>query len=646
MVPSPLLFVAGVLSLATALQAADFFVAPTGDDRASGTLAAPFRTLRHAVKVMSPGDHCILRGGTYREEIVIEKPNLTFSAQEGEYVLLSGCDQVADWKEGRIEVSGLTCQQAAVPARVYAVFGDGRPLPLARWPNKTADMLSYKDWAETNVDGKKAQASLTALPAKAADFWRDGFYVGVHAETPPLKTWFTIAGRITSSRGDTLSLDQTTYGFGGENGSGAGFGYIIDSLGALDADGEWCWRNGSLYLKLAESGPRPVIEAQTRLFIMWIQADGTTLQGLNFKAGALDVTGDKAKILGCTFRYSSAFHHVGDPSGASNWGVPAIATAGVHVQGAHAEIRDCYFAHSWWSGLTLSGSHLLVENCLVEDCNWIGRRGGGIQCHGDDNVIRRCTVRRTGGSSIEGGNANWLKKYARRNLWELNRCEEPGCLVVDQAFFYINLQRGDNPPSDSEWRYNLLLNNRGPDRGNWRESAKIGIYVDNSSSGFKVHHNIVVGCGSGIRYNDHKDGEQAGRDVYFCNNTFYKTEQAFALGVWKREGPNGDKLPARMDAGITFRNNLALDCGKFGYMNGNAPIGDNNYGFIAADTAVIAAENLDFRLKPGTRFVDCAPVIPGITDGYHGAWPDMGALESGLDPWVAGASLVRPVFPD
>jgi hypothetical protein len=41
------------------------------------------------------------------------------------------------------------------------------------------------------------------------------------------------------------------------------------------------------------------------------------------------------------------------------------------------------------------------------------------------------------------------------------------------------------------------------------------------------------------------------------------------------------------------------------------------------------AEDLDFRLKPGSAAVDRGTVIPNVTDHYSGAAPDLGALELG-----------------
>jgi hypothetical protein len=56
-------------------------------------------------------------------------------------------------------------------------------------------------------------------------------------------------------------------------------------------------------------------------------------------------------------------------------------------------------------------------------------------------------------------------------------------------------------------------------------------------------------------------------------------------------------------------------------------------------------ESMDFRLKPGAAAIDKGVVLPGITDGFKGRAPDLGALEVGVDaphygpePWPVGAA--------
>jgi hypothetical protein len=47
---------------------------------------------------------------------------------------------------------------------------------------------------------------------------------------------------------------------------------------------------------------------------------------------------------------------------------------------------------------------------------------------------------------------------------------------------------------------------------------------------------------------------------------------------------------------------------------------------------VYKAEDLDFRLKPGSAAVDRGVVLPNVTDGFAGPAPDLGALEAGQPP--------------
>ena len=51
----------------------------------------------------------------------------------------------------------------------------------------------------------------------------------------------------------------------------------------------------------------------------------------------------------------------------------------------------------------------------------------------------------------------------------------------------------------------------------------------------------------------------------------------------------------------------------------------------SARQRIYRAEDFDFGLKPGSAAVDTGTVIPNVTDGYNGATPDLGALESGVE---------------
>ena len=57
---------------------------------------------------------------------------------------------------------------------------------------------------------------------------------------------------------------------------------------------------------------------------------------------------------------------------------------------------------------------------------------------------------------------------------------------------------------------------------------------------------------------------------------------------------------------------------------------------------VYRAEDLDFRLKPGSAAVDRGVALPTITDGFSGKAPDLGALEVGASPPHYGPRTASP----
>jgi parallel beta-helix repeat protein len=94
-----------LLSLpAVVAGAATYYTAGTGNDANPGTLTQPFRTLKHGVSVLQPGDSLYVRAGTYAEALIGAIPGgtswanpVTVAAYPGESVTLrpkSGPDSV------------------------------------------------------------------------------------------------------------------------------------------------------------------------------------------------------------------------------------------------------------------------------------------------------------------------------------------------------------------------------------------------------------------------------------------------------------------------------------------------------------------------------------------------------------------------
>jgi hypothetical protein len=60
----------------------------------------------------------------------------------------------------------------------------------------------------------------------------------------------------------------------------------------------------------------------------------------------------------------------------------------------------------------------------------------------------------------------------------------------------------------------------------------------------------------------------------------------------------------------------------------------NNYQ--GKDPLLTDPAHFDFRPQAGSPLVDAGKIISGITDGFQGKAPDIGAYESGSSPWQAG----------
>jgi hypothetical protein len=70
------------------------------------------------------------------------------------------------------------------------------------------------------------------------------------------------------------------------------------------------------------------------------------------------------------------------------------------------------------------------------------------------------------------------------------------------------------------------------------------------------------------------------------------------------------------------RNSRAVDYSVF--VNASAPD-------FTDPTKLVSPEQLDLRLAPRSRAIDAGVSLPGITDGFSGRAPDLGAYEQGAE---------------
>jgi alpha-N-arabinofuranosidase len=91
------------LTFVTVTRAADFHVAPHGNDANPGTPTAPFRTIQHAADLAQAGDVITVHEGVYRERISpprggeSDTKRIVYQAAPGEKVEIKGSEVVKNW---------------------------------------------------------------------------------------------------------------------------------------------------------------------------------------------------------------------------------------------------------------------------------------------------------------------------------------------------------------------------------------------------------------------------------------------------------------------------------------------------------------------------------------------------------------------
>ena len=90
---------------ALSANAAEYFIAADGCDKADGSAAKPWRTIQRAADVAKAGDTVTIRGGTYREWVKPANAGragapITYQAAKGEKVVVTGADPVGNGERG------------------------------------------------------------------------------------------------------------------------------------------------------------------------------------------------------------------------------------------------------------------------------------------------------------------------------------------------------------------------------------------------------------------------------------------------------------------------------------------------------------------------------------------------------------------
>jgi hypothetical protein len=581
--------------VAQAGHAQAYYVAPSGSDENPGTLARPFRTIQHAADVMTPGDTCFVREGVYRETVrpghsgEKSKP-ITFAAYRNEKVVVSGADLVTDWKAQIPRV-----YRAPADWTFNQLFVDGVMMNLARWPNSPLDPM-HPTWA---VAGKGTDSNTIVDPnLPPLDLNGAVMHILPGAQwvswTRPIRDYdakarsFKFEGSWNQDWAHAVKEDSR---------------YYLEGLPVLlDAPGEWCVERGTVNLWMPHGGDpnHHRVEAKRREFAFDLSGrEYICLEGFRIFAATITMRDARHCVVRkCHLRYAS---HFGDTEG---WGTRYHTASGVIISGSDNQLRDSSVVFSAGNGVTLLGEHNVVRNCLVRDVDYMAVDCGAVWAEGQGNVISRNTLCNTGRSIV-------VHRALKGGRIEYNDMHDAGLLTTDLGITYCFQTDG----AGTVIAHNLAHHNRAA-------SCGVGIYIDNGSSNFIIHHNVSFSNpDSGIRLNT------PSHNNLVCNNTIVNNGNS--VNYW---GPNDD----RDEAGCRLINNIFTDA----VVTGNGI--EVSHNFSGKQPGFVDAANGDFRLRSDSPCIDAGMIVPGVTGRFAGKAPDLGAYECGRWPWRAGHDWGEP----
>jgi hypothetical protein len=602
-----LLLIPIILLLLTPAMAADYYCSTKGDDGNAGAKSAPWKTLGKAGAVAGAGDTVYLREGTYRETLKPDKSGeagkpVRFLAAPGEKVLLSGTEPLAGaWQKHDGNIYKLQTN-----LKFIQLFVDGKMMPEARWPNSPlGDLMAMK----RSAAGEGTGYEMIADPKLPAGDWNGAVVIFW-----PGSEWVNMTRRVTDYQpGESFRFDVTTeqqkkdpYHKEDPYKPRAGNPYLlVGALAGLDSPGEWFLdqTTGTVYLWTPD-GKSPAahaVEVKQRDYAVDLsKLTNVEVKGVDILGAAVNMADAQNCLLeDCRLRYvEHAQEYVGGK-------MPAAKNV---VAGKGNTWRRCLIAYGATTAIALSGEDNALENCVIHDANYLGSGRGGLDLSRSVGArVLHCTIFRAGRDTIQHGGS-------KRIRLEYNDLYDGNMLNNDAGAIYCWGTKGEGGVIAYNWVHDNPKCN--------------GIYLDNFSSDFICHHNLIWACGGNAF---HINSDALNHQIY--NNTISQCNNAFGTYCYPAYVPTmkGTRIINNLvNEAIDPRSPTQFVQGELGpELSHNAPAAVDKDGYPTA----------------GSGAIDAALPIPGITDGYKGKAPDLGAYEYGGAKWTAGADWKDPEAP-
>jgi len=283
---------------------------------------------------------------------------------------------------------------------------------------------------------------------------------------------------------------------------------------------------------------------------------------------------------------------------------------GILLSGAGNIVSACVIANTAGNGISSSGANNLITRNHITNTDYAGTYSCAISLGGIGDAAIFNTAAQSGRDILHPGGGPGAAGGAPGANVQFNDLSFPGLLCKDLGVIY--------GAANSHIAFNWLHDNNYP-------GPTPLVYLDNWNYSNTVDHNVCWNNGGfpGITINSPAAGDR----IY--NNTVFNCAWSLAPGnnAWNTtNGAIGNPDPAfwtRYVDEYLAANNLFLSS--------------------SPQTELADWTRQKFQLLPGASAVDAGLVVPGVTDGYAGSAPDLGAYEQGAPPWTAGVDS-RPTL--
>lgn len=630
--------VVAVIAWTGSAGAAEKYVSKGGDDAHDGSAGSPFATIQKCAEVMGPADTCHIDAGRYAGRV---KPAhsgasgspIRFVATKPGSVILSGRTAVTGWTKHTGSI-----WKAHVDFASDALFVDGAPMVIARFPNLESGDAYRPTFLETGSDGGTTWMVDSTHLTQPAGYW-DGaklFIVaglGWSADDVTVTKWDAATHRIDFSPELAFHCCYTA--------DKESRYYLYDKLELLDAPGEWYLDSASQTLYLwPPDGKDPsahLVEATTADAGFDVsKLSDVEVEGITIESGTVDMTDStRCKLDSVRVLYGQT------PGSAFSGGGQVV------VSGSDNEIVHSEIAYAPGRCVDLGGTHNALRSSHVHHCDALGTYAQIVKIAGKENVIADCSLHDTGRDGVGTGAG------LDGSVVEHNEIFNTGLIGKDCGAFYTYETDG----GDTVLRYNVVHGvHPAKTEAYGGIQLGMGIYFDDGCSNYIAHHNVV--------YDISHDGlflHQPSKHIRVYNNTVVASGGGWSDALATAPGNEGPDA-----TGSLFTNNLGVllddrDGWCLGIDGAIPPYDHNGYwqksgkgqtnqrgveaSGVVADPRFVDASKNQFALLAGSPMIDKGVAVPGITDGFVGAAPDIGAFEQGGSEFPGPRGAVGPTMP-